>query len=115
MSLNNNKNLLDHKSKNILYVWNYLEWGGVQIYFLGLMRSVSQEYKVKAVLPNGSDKKILHYLGKNNIEYNFFEGKIDFEKAETIRRRIKRRLNDFFTNLSLAKHLSRYDLRDTIV
>jgi len=99
----------------IFFVWNYLEWGGVQIYFLGLMRSVVQKYRVKVILPNGSDGKILQYLEENNIEYDFFGGKIDFSKTETVWRRIKRRLNDFQANLSLAAHLSKYDLRDSIV
>jgi glycosyltransferase involved in cell wall biosynthesis len=103
-------------SKKIYFVWNYLEWGGVQIYFLGLMRTVSQTYQVKVVLPKGSDKKILDYLGQNNIEYDFFEGNIDISSdAGTVWQRIKRRWNDFQTNLSLVSHLSRCDLRDAIV
>ncbi len=101
--------------KTILFVWNYLEWGGVQIYFLGLMRAVSQKYKAKVVLPSGSDEKILHYLKENNIEYDFFDGKIDLSEAGTIWQRIRRRWNDFQTNLSLAGHLSKYDLRNSFV
>ncbi len=106
---------IENNPRKIFFVWNYLEWGGVQIYFLGLMRSVLPTYTVKVILPKGSDKKILRYLEENNVEYDFFDGKIDFSKAETVWRRIKRRLNDFQTNLSLAGHLSRFDLRDSIV
>jgi glycosyltransferase involved in cell wall biosynthesis len=40
---------------------------------------------------------------------------MDFSKAETFRQRIKRRWNDFNANRALAAHLSRYDLRDSIV
>jgi glycosyltransferase involved in cell wall biosynthesis len=105
----------DGSAKTIYFVWNYLEWGGVQIYFLGLMRAVAGKYKIKAVLPSGSDNKILSYLKNNNIEYEFFEGKIDLSKAETVRRRIARRWNDFRTNLSLAAHFSKCDLRDSII
>lgn len=101
--------------KKIYFVWNYLEWGGVQIYFLGLMRSVSEDFDVKVILPKGSDKKILNYLKENNVEYDFFEGKIDFSKAKTIGRRIERRLNDFLANLSLARHFSHLDLKNSIV
>jgi glycosyltransferase involved in cell wall biosynthesis len=108
-------NSLNSSSKIIYFVWNYLEWGGVQIYFLGLMRSISRRYKVKVVLPKGSDRKIIQYLEANNIEYDFFEGKMDFEKAKTIRRRTKRRINDFLTNLSLASYLSRFNLKDSII
>ena len=101
--------------QNIFFVWNYLQWGGAQIYFLALMRNVAGEFAVKAVLPNGSDKKLLDYLDANCIEYDFYEGSMDGSKAESVSRRIERRLNDFIANLSLARHLSHYDLKNSIV
>jgi len=115
--LKQNKNFNSVKSapQNIFFVWNYLQWGGAQIYFLALMRSIAGKFTVKAVLPNGSDKKLLQYLDANGIEYDFYEGSMDSSKAESIGRRIERRWNDFVANLSLAKHLSRYDLKNSIV
>ncbi len=111
----NKQSETEPKTKTIFFIWNYLEWGGVQIYFLGLMRSVSHQYKIKVILPEGSDNKILNYLEANNVEYDFFAGKIDFSKVETIGQRIKRRWNDFRANLSLARHLSGYDLQNSIL
>ena len=99
----------------IFYVWNYLEWGGVQIYFLGLMRTVAQKYRVRVILPKGSDGKILLYLEENSIEYDFFDGKLDFSKAETVWQRIRRRWNNLQADFSLAGHLAKYNLRDSIV
>lgn len=101
--------------RTIFFVWNYVEWGGVQIYFLALMRRVSQKHKVVAVLPKGSDEKLLSYLKNNNIECDFFDGKMDSSKVVNIGQRIRRRWNDFRVNLSLAAHLSKYDLRNAIV
>lgn len=85
------------------------------MYFLGLMRSVVQKYQVRVILPKDSDGKILRYLEENNVEYEFFEGRLNSSKAESVLQRIKRRWNDFQTNLSLAGHLSKYDLRGSIV
>jgi len=115
LKINKDKNPAQSGLKQILFVWSYLEWGGAQIYFLALMRSVSGQFEVRAVLPNGSDKKILEYLEASNIEYDFFEGNIDLSKAKSIGQRIKRRWNDFITNVSLGRHLSGYDLRNSIV
>lgn len=103
------------KLKTIYYAWNYLEWGGAQIYFLGLMRSVAEKYLVKAVLPYGSDEKILKYLQDNNVQYEFFEGHLDSTQGGTVWRRIKRRWSDFRTNISFAGHFSKYDLKNSIV
>lgn len=105
----------EENHKTVYFVWNYLTWGGAQIYFLALARHAAHKFNVKAVLPKGSDKKILQYLEANNIRYDFYEGSLDSEKAETIKRRIERRFNDFFTNWSLARHLSKYDLKNSII
>jgi glycosyltransferase involved in cell wall biosynthesis len=108
-----NKN--EAERKTIFFVWNYHQWGGAQIYFLALMRQVSRKFNVKAVLPAGSDKKILQYLDANHVHYEFYEGQMDLEKAETFGRRVKRRLNDVLNNFSLAKHLSNHDLKKSII
>lgn len=101
--------------RQVIYAWNYHDWGGVQIYFLSLMRVVSQKYKIKAVLPAGSAEKLLRYLESNDVEYEFFPDKMDRAEAKTIGRRIARRINDYRCNLSLAKHLSGQDLKNSIV
>ncbi len=115
---------MKHEKKNdstglnepeIYFVWNYTEWGGVQIYFLGLMRGISQNYTVKAVLPKDSGQKIIDYLTGNNIEYEFFAGKTDNSEAKSPRRKIERRWNDILTNLSLARHFSKKDLKGSII
>lgn len=85
------------------------------MYFLGLMRSAARKYQVKAILPKGSEGKILTYLQNSNIGYDFFDGKIDVSEGGTFWRRIRRRWNDFQTKLSLAGHFSRYDLKGSIL
>lgn len=108
-------NQSNQNSNRFYYVWNYLEWGGAQIYFLSVIRYVSQIYPVKVILPENSAEKLLSYLKSNNIEFEFFKGRIDLTKAETFGRRIQRRFNDYFCNLSLAKHLAGQNLKNSIV
>jgi glycosyltransferase involved in cell wall biosynthesis len=79
------------------------------------MRYVSQNHSVKVILPENSAEKLLGYLKANDIEYEFFKGKMDLTKAESLTRRIQRRFNDYLCNLSLAKHLARQNLKDSIV
>lgn len=96
-------------------MWNYLEWGGAQIYFLSIIRFVSKNFSVKAVMPENSADKLLSYLKADNIEFEFFKGNLDFGKAETVSRKIRRRFNDYLCNLSLAKHLAGQNLKNSIV
>lgn len=101
--------------RQVIYAWNYTDWGGVQIYFLSLMRFVSRKYKVKAVLPENSAEKLLSYLKSNDIEFEFFPSEMDRAQAATIGRRFQRRINDYVCNLSLARKLSHEDLKNSIV
>jgi glycosyltransferase involved in cell wall biosynthesis len=101
--------------RQVIYAWNYVDWGGVQIYFLSLMRFVSRKYKVKAILPENSAEKLLTYLKSNNIEFEFFPSEMDRAAAGTVVRRIERRINDYLCNLSLARKLSRQDLENSLV
>lgn len=55
----------------ILYVWNYREWGGAQIYYLSLMKEAGKSNSVSAVIPSDSDPKILQYLASLEIPVEF--------------------------------------------
>ncbi len=104
-----------NKDKQIIYVWNYLEWGGAQTYFLGLIRVVKEIYQVKVILPAKSDKKILRYLAADNLEYDFYEGNLFPTEAATFRQKIRRRVNDLSANYKLAKRLSAEDLQNSAI
>lgn len=100
----------------IIYAWNYLEWGGAQIYFLGIMRlALAKGYKVKALMPVGTGEKLLNYFEQENIEVEFFNARIDLSKAESFAHKIRRRFNDWRCNLILARNLARRDLSNKIV
>lgn len=113
--INKEKNRTENKLPTIYFVWNYLQWGGVQIYFLGLMRSVAHKYRVKAILPEHSDEKLLNYLKDNNVEYEFYVGKMDTAKPGTLFWSFSRRWKDFLNNVLLAKHLSGCNLKNSII
>ena len=55
----------------ILYVWPYLEWGGAQIYFMGIMKLAKETYQVRAVMPKGTDPKIIGYLQRLGVPCTF--------------------------------------------
>lgn len=59
--------------RKIIYVWNYREWGGAQIYYLSLMKAAKPAYSISAVIPSDSDPKILQYLDTLGIRVEFTE------------------------------------------
>lgn len=68
--------------RRILYVWNYREWGGAQIYFLSLMREALRgkqwaegggQCQVSVIVPEDSDARLLGYLDELGVEVEFSE------------------------------------------
>src|SRR5438876_1085526 len=65
--------------RRILYVWNYREWGGAQIYFLSLMRAlrssqqsaVGSQPEIAVIVPEDSDARVLKYLGDLGVPVEF--------------------------------------------
>jgi glycosyltransferase involved in cell wall biosynthesis len=57
--------------RQIIYGWNYREWGGAQIYFMSLMKAAKDEYAVLVVLPRNSDQKLLDYLSAIHVKVEF--------------------------------------------
>jgi glycosyltransferase involved in cell wall biosynthesis len=104
------------QSKEVLFVWNYTEWGGAQIYFLGIMRLLREmNVRVRAVMPEGTSEKLLGYFERENIPTSFFPARIDATKAASIRHKIGRRWNDLRCHWILARHLSESNLANKIV
>jgi glycosyltransferase involved in cell wall biosynthesis len=99
----------------ILYVWDYLDWGGVQIYFFALMRQVAIKYNVKAIIPKLSSEKLISYLKINNFDYDFFDGNKDSNLLKNSFDKILRRLRNLNCNFQLAKKLSKEDLKNSII
>ena len=58
--------------RQIIYAWNYREWGGAQIYFMSLMKAAKREYEVLALLPESSDQRLLDYLSALDVPVEFF-------------------------------------------
>jgi glycosyltransferase involved in cell wall biosynthesis len=57
--------------RQIIYAWNYREWGGVQIYLLALMKEAVKSYDVTAVLPRNSHAKIIESLNEIGVRCHF--------------------------------------------
>ena len=63
--------------REVIYLWPYHEWGGAQIYYFGLMKSVRDYYPVRAIMPAGSSPRLLQYLERLEIPVEFFNARME--------------------------------------
>ena len=101
--------------RRIIYVWNYREWGGAQIYFMSLMKEAKAVYDVLVMLPSDSEKKVLDYLDALDIPYKFL-GPAPAIHASHIRSRVDRRLALITSEARIVSEVLRESAgRETIV
>jgi len=115
LKLENDKKFLQSSPKRIYYVWNYLEWGGAQIYLLGLMNKMKEFCEVRALMPTGSNLQILKFLDNLQVPYEFFGAPTDANPAPTLKRKLERHWNKLRCEFSLLRYLTKFDLSDSII
>lgn len=99
----------------LIYAWDYLTWGGAQIYFFGLIKEAKKEFDVKVVLPENSDEQLMKFIEALEVPYEFIPSHTDSKPAPTLKRKIEKHFNKFRSETILIRHLKKYDLKNSIV
>ncbi len=100
----------------ILYVWNYLEWGGMQTYYFASLRLLVREgLNVKVLMPHGSSEKLSGYLEDIGVKYEFFQGATDVSDAKSVFDKLKRRWRKFDSEMRLITYLEKRGLEKKII
>jgi glycosyltransferase involved in cell wall biosynthesis len=108
-------NLIKRKPKQVVYVWNYLEWGGAQVYFLGIAARIKDRTNVKFVFPGETSRQFIGFCENLGIDYEFLESVADFQPAPNFRRKMARHFNKIRSEISLLRFLRRFDFDESIL
>lgn len=115
MKSENNKTPTLQKPQKVIYAWNYLEWGGAQVYFLGIASRIKNRTEVKFVFPEKTNQQFINFCDNYGIEYEFIETVADLKPALTLKRKLERHWNKIYGEYSLLKFLKRFDLENSIL
>lgn len=101
--------------RQVIYAWNYTEWGGAQIHLFALIREVKKEFDVSVILPVGSDQQLIKFIEDLGVNYEFFDHPVNVAPAKTLQLKISRHLTKIKSEYSMLKYLSKFDLKNSIV
>lgn len=101
--------------KRVFFAWNYLNWGGAQIYFLSIIKLIRSDWEVVVVLPAGSSPEFISFLDDLNVSYVFFERSLDKREQNSIGGKLLRQFRRLRAELSMYKALANLDIKDSIV
>ncbi len=96
---------MKEKKGNLIFLWNYTNWGGAQIYFLSIIRAAATDWNIKVALPEGSSPDFLKFLEDLNVEYDFLKNTIDGNPAPTLKRKIQRHISRFKVDYETFRYL----------
>src|SRR5690242_9346124 len=74
---------LDQSKPRIRFVWNYLDWGGANVYLLAIMKEARGEWDIEVLLPQGSSPDILNMIAAAGIRHRLIDALLDKEPAPT--------------------------------
>lgn len=100
------------ESPQIFYVWNFLEWGGGQIYLLAIMKEARADWRIKVVLPTGSSRQIINFIEQVGVEYELIDAHLDLQPAPGFKRKLRRHWRKIQTEFRTFNYLrkQRYDV-----
>lgn len=101
--------------RRVVYAWPYLDWGGVQIYFLNLMKRLRGRFEVHAVVPAATDPVLLSYLEEAGVTVEKFPAAYDSSPGAGLAGKLRRRLVRLRTDAALAARLLAPRFRGAIV
>lgn len=101
--------------RQVIYAWNYLEWGGAQIHLFAIIREVSKTYDVVVVLPRGSDRQLLRFMDELGVRREFFEPAADLSPAGSLFAKIRKHGRKIKSEYAMLRKIEEQGLEDSIV
>ena len=103
-----------NEKRRLVFAWNYLSWGGAQVYFLAIMKLARENWDIIVHLPKDSSPEIIEYVTQLGIDYKLSDHHLDPEPARGPVRKIERQLNRIKVEHRTFRDLLKYDVRKTI-
>ena len=100
--------------RQLVFVWNYLNWGGAQVYFFAIMKAAVKDWDVLVILPRDSSPVVLKFLDQINIQYSFVDHQLDIAPADSFGRKLHRQFNRIKVEYLTFRELMKFDTRNTV-
>ena len=98
----------------MVFAWNYVQWGGAQVWFLAIMKIARKDWDILVILPRTSSSEIVRYLTELGIEHKFVDYELDLDPANTIGRKLRRQLTRISIEWRTFRELMSFDVRSTV-
>lgn len=89
----------------IAYAWNYREWGGAQMYFLGLARRLRSNAEITFILPEGTGEEFLRYCDSESIRCTFLDDSVGIQPRSDMLGKLQHHWRKLKSEAEMVKRL----------
>lgn len=105
----------ENKPRNVIILWNYLNWGGAQIYLLSIVKHAPENWKFKIVVPIGSPGEIVNLFQKYGADVEYQNVFPSNSPAANITQKLKRQWNRIHSEIVTLRYIRSQNMSDTIL
>lgn len=100
---------------DLYFVWNYRNWGGAQIYVLGLIKTAVKDWNVTAIFPDGSGGGLQNILETAGAKCELLNGHLVEKTPSSVSEKIERQRVRIRSEFEVYRHLKAKGLRNAVV
>lgn len=93
----------------IALAWNYLEWGGAQIYFIGIARQLRDRAHFAMLMPKGTSARFLELCDKEGITVEFLENSVSATLPPDLVGKVRRHFRKLLSEVEFVRQLLKGD------
>lgn len=103
------------KELNVIYSWNYIRWGGAQIYLLSIIRNAPANWRFTFVIPRNSKPDLIKFFEPYGVDFDFSDHSLFEDEPISLRDKLMRQWSRIRAELSTYFKLRKYDPRNTVI
>lgn len=101
--------------RQVIYAWNYLEWGGAQVHILALIKEARKEFSVAVAIPRSSDPQFIKFLSDLDVRVEYFDEANVMSPPKSLREKLTRRVAKIRSEYAMLKAIERLNISDSVV
>lgn len=105
----------EESRKKIIFMWNYLEWGGAQIYFLAIMKEAKKDWDVTVILPKNSKPEMKKFIEEIGVKYEFTDFSAELLPAFSLKEKLLRQWRRIRSEIKSFFFLYKYPLKNSVL
>lgn len=100
---------------DVILSWPYVEWGGVQTYLVGVVRSGGARVRARAIVPSGTPSTLRTLLAEAGIAVETVDARVDLGVGGGIGERLRRRIRNLWARTQILRRLLSPDTRGAVL